>query len=231
MCLLACGARTVSLTWLVSPPILPAAMARQNGGFDAAPKAEPAPLDTLAREALGQEPEAVRRFLLAISPVVLRACRGVIGAQHTDIEDTIQDCLIDVTRALPSYRFEGNILGYVSKISVRRALASRRRSVARVRHLQLLGDLPDQLPIADPGAEDAERTEVMRDLIRRLSPVQAETLVLRVVLGFSIEEIGQATDVSVNTVKTRLRLAKNALRHLLATHAGQERGANNPSKQ
>ena len=43
-----------------------------------------------------------------------------------DLEDTIQDCLIDVTRGLPGYRFEGNLLGYVSKISVRRALASLR---------------------------------------------------------------------------------------------------------
>jgi len=61
----------------------------------------------------------------------------------------------------------------------------------------------------------------MRDLIRRLRPVQAETLVLRVVLGFSVEEIALSTEVSVNTVKTRLRLGKKTLRQLLTVHAGQ----------
>src|SRR4051794_21178346 len=116
-------------------------MVRPNGGVDAAPTAERASLDSLARAALGHEAEAVRRFLLAISPVIRRACRSVMGSQHTDLEDTFQDCLIDVTRALPSYRFEGNLIGYVSKIAVRRALVSRRRSVARVRHLRLLEDL------------------------------------------------------------------------------------------
>ena len=196
-------------------------MVRANGGVDAAPKGEPMSLDSLARAALGQNAEAVQRFLLAISPAIRRACRSVMGAQHTDLEDTIQDCLIDVMRALPSYRFEGNLIGYVSKIAVRRALLSRRRSVARVRHLQLLEDLHDQAPVVDASAGEIERGEVVRDLIRRLRPIQAETLVLRAVLGFSMEEIAELTEVSVNTVKTRLRLGKNALRRLLTWHAGQ----------
>ena len=196
------------------------AMVRANGGAYAARKAEPtAPIDFLARAARGRDPDAVQRFLLAGSPTSRRACRGVIGAQHADLEDTIQDCLIEVARALPSYRFEGSLLGYVTKISVRRALAWRRRSVARVRHLQVLEDLHDALPVLDASVREIERAEVMRDLIRQLSPIQAETLVLRVVLGFSIEEIAQSSEVSVNTVKTRLRLGKNALRRLLVWHA------------
>jgi RNA polymerase sigma factor (sigma-70 family) len=196
-------------------------MVRSNGGAESAPKPERPSLDSLARAALGQESDAVRRFLLAVSPAIRRACRSVMGAHHTDLEDTIQDCLIDVTRGLPGYRFEGNLLGYVSKIAVRRALVSRRRSVARVRHLQLLEDLHDGLPIADANAREIERAELMRDLIRRLRPIQAETVVLRVVLGFSVEEIAQLTEVSVNTVKTRLRLGKNTLRRLLVWHAGK----------
>lgn len=200
-------------------------MVRANGGGGAAPRAEPASsLESLARAALGQDPEAVRGFLLAISPTIRRVCRGVVGAQHSDLEDIIQDCLIDVTRALPSYRFEGNLLGYVTKIAIRRALVSRRRSVARVRHLQLLEDIHDELPVSDASASEIERAEVMRDLIGRVRPIQAETLVLRVVLGFSIEEIAQLTEVSVNTVKTRLRLGKNALRRLLVWQSGKTAG-------
>jgi len=176
-------------------------------------------MDALAREALGQAPDAIRKFLAAIAPAIRRACRGVMGAGHTDLEDTIQDCFIDATRALPSYRFQGGLLAYVTKIAVRRALASRRRSVARVRHLQLLEDLHDESPLADASAGEMERTEVVRDLIRRVRPIQAETLVMRVVLGFSVEEIAAATDVSVNTVKTRLRLGKKTLRQLLTWHA------------
>ena len=44
---------------------------------------------------------------------------------------------------------------------------------------------------------------------------------MRVVLGFTVEEIALATDVSVNTVKTRLRLGKNTLRKSLTSHEWQ----------
>jgi RNA polymerase sigma-70 factor (ECF subfamily) len=196
-------------------------MVRADGGADSASKADPAHLEALARETLGQDPEAVRRFLLAISPLVGRACRGVLGPRHTDLEDAIQDSLIDVMRGLPSYRFEGSLGGFVTTIAIRRALASRRRSVARVRHLQLLDDLHDELPVPEANVGEIEQAEVMRDLLRRLRPIQGETLVMRVVLGFSVEEIAQATDVSVNTVKTRLRLGKKTLRQLLTWQAGK----------
>jgi RNA polymerase sigma-70 factor (ECF subfamily) len=196
-------------------------MVRADGGADKASKADPAHLEALAREALGRDPEAVRRFLLAIAPAIGRACRGVMGARHPDLEDTIQECLVDVTRGLSSYRFEGSLLGFVTKIAVRRALVSRRRSVARIRHLQLLDDLRDEAPVADASVGELERAEVMRDLIHRVRPIQAETLVMRVVLGFTVEEIALATGVSVNTVKTRLRLGKKSLRKLLTWHAWQ----------
>jgi RNA polymerase sigma-70 factor (ECF subfamily) len=144
-----------------------------------------------------------------------------MGARHPDLEDTIQDSLIDVTRGLASYRFEGSLFGFVTTIAIRRALAARRRNVARVRHLQLLDDLHDELPVTDANAGEIEQVEVMRDLLRRVRPIQAETLVMRVVLGFSVEEIAVATEVSVNTVKTRLKLGKKALRQLLTWQAAQ----------
>lgn len=204
--------------WAV--PFFPA-MVRANGGADPAAKADPAQLEALARDALGQDPEAVRRFLLAISPLVGRACRGVMGPRHADLEDTIQESLMDVTRGLASYRFQGNLYGFVTTIAVRRALVTRRRNVARVRHLQLLDDLHDELPVADANVGEIEQSEVMRDLLRRVRPIQAETLVMRVVLVFSVEEIAVATEVSVNTVKTWLRLGKKSLRKLLTWHAWQ----------
>jgi RNA polymerase sigma-70 factor (ECF subfamily) len=196
-------------------------MVRADGGADPASRADAAHLEALARAALGQSSEAVRQFLLAISPLVGRACRGVMGARHPDLEDTIQDSLIDVTRGLSSYRFEGSLVGFVTTVAIRRALAARRRNVARVRHLQLLDDLHDELPVTDANAGEIEQVEVMRDLLRRVRPIQAETLVMRVVLGFSVEEIAVATEVSVNTVKTRLKLGKKALRQLLTWQASQ----------
>ena len=202
-------------------------MARVIASLDEAAAAKPAStgaadtdeLVVLARAALGGEPDALRAFLRKISPVIRRTCRGALGPGHPDLEDTVQDCLVDVVQALPKYRFEGSPLHYVTKIALRRAIASRRRGTARAQHLRLLEDLQEAPSLDDAVSGEREQSEAVRTLIRRLHPQQSETLVLRVVLGFSIEEIAAITDAPVNTVKTRLRLGKNALRALLDAHA------------
>jgi RNA polymerase sigma factor (sigma-70 family) len=197
-------------------------MVRANGGLDAASDAanridggDAEALNRLARDVLAGPPEASRPFLQAILPTIRRTCRGVLGPHHPDLEDAIQDCLIDATRALPGYRYEGNLLHYVTKIAIRRAIAFRRRRAARVRHLQLLEDLNDEPALIDQNAGQLEQAETVRTLIRQLRPIQAEALVLRVVLGYTVEEIASITDAPVNTVKTRLRLGKDTLRKLL----------------
>jgi RNA polymerase sigma factor (sigma-70 family) len=197
-------------------------MVRAHGGLDAASadarsriEDQLVELNALAKSAIDGAPDAVRSFLHAISPTIRRTCRGVLGAGHPDLEDAIQDCLVDVNRALPRYRFEGHPLHYVTKIAIRRAIALRRRGVARTRQLGRLEILQDEAPVGDPRGGEVERSEIVREVVRRLNPQQAEALLLRVVLGFSVDEIASISGAPVNTVKTRLRLAKNALRRFL----------------
>jgi RNA polymerase sigma-70 factor (ECF subfamily) len=49
-------------------------------------------------------------------------------------------------------------------------------------------------------------------LLEDLPEEQADVLALRVVLGLSLEEVAQATGAPLNTVRSRVRLAKEALR-------------------
>ncbi|MCA2981704.1 MAG: hypothetical protein INH37_25795, partial [Myxococcaceae bacterium] len=55
------------------------------------------------------------------------------------------------------------------------------------------------------------RRAVIQELLGTLPEVQAETLALRVVLGLSLGEVAAATQVPLNTVRSRIRLAKEAL--------------------
>jgi RNA polymerase sigma-70 factor (ECF subfamily) len=125
----------------------------------------------------------------------------------------MQDSLLACVRALHQYRFDGDIRHYVTKIALRIAIAARRTSASRWR-------AQDPIEIERAANQSGSATEEWSpdeiDLIQRildnLTRVQSEALLMRVVLGFSIEEIATKTGVSQNTVKTRLRLGKNALR-------------------
>jgi DNA-directed RNA polymerase specialized sigma24 family protein len=88
-------------------------------------------LNGLARGALRGAPFALRRFLLAIAPLVRSVCRGVMGRESAKLEAAIQDCLIDVVCALPQFRLEADISHDVTKTSMRRRIASRERARAR----------------------------------------------------------------------------------------------------
>jgi RNA polymerase sigma-70 factor (ECF subfamily) len=53
---------------------------------------------------------------------------------------------------------------------------------------------------------------LLRGLLEIIPQEQAEALALRTMLGWSLQEIAAASAVPLNTVRSRLRLAKEALR-------------------
>ena len=170
-------------------------------------------LNEAAREALRGNPFALRQFLRTIAPLVRSICRGVMGREHADLEDTIQDCLIDVVRALPQFRFEADVSHYVTKITLRRAIASRQR--ARTRSKRYLAMETQNLGVVRIDEALEARANLVRNLLDELGEAQSTVLRLRLMLGHSIGEIARITGVSVNTVKTRLRLGKSQLRRRL----------------
>jgi RNA polymerase sigma-70 factor (ECF subfamily) len=193
---------------------------RSDGSVDAAV------LNRLAADALGKSPDAVRQFLLAIAPSIRRTCGSVMGRDHSDLEDTIQESLVDTMRALPRYRFEGNVIHFVTKIALRLAIKARRRGTVRWGRLMKLGEQQVDVPAQEDGpVHRAEQTELVRHILQDLNPRQTEALVLHLVLGFSVDEVASMTETRVHTVKTRLRLGRFSLKRRL------ERIGQSPSKR
>jgi RNA polymerase sigma-70 factor (ECF subfamily) len=180
-------------------------------------------LDEWARVALRGDLTALRQFLLQAAPIVRRVCGGVMGRESPDLEDTIQDCLIDLARALPHFRFEGSASHYVAKIAIRRAIGSRRRARARWQQQNALASIHPRPTSFDGSAE--VRADMVRTLLEELNEEQTKALLLRIMVGHSIDEIATITGVSVNTVKTRLRLAKNRLRGWILRSGEGRRGS------
>lgn len=159
------------------------------------------------------DPDGIRRFLEAVEPWVARTCRGVLGTGHPDVDDAVQECLLAAVKALGKYRFQGDIRHFVGKIALRIAIAIKRRSTDRWRHQQRLGAEPTLEALPMVSLEwSSDEIELVRRVFDQLSNAQSEAVFLRVMMGFSVEEIARMTKVSTNTVKSRLRLGKDAVR-------------------
>ncbi len=172
--------------------------------------------DALARRALAGEPGAVSALLCQLLPAVKSACRALLGPGHPDLEDAVQNALIAIHRALPSYRFECSIRHYAVRITLRTNHGFRRRLRLLADRFGLVTDERDlerdRAPLAADTAVAAQRSEALRRLMTKLPRVQAEAMLLHVALDYSIAEVAEVESVSVNTIKTRLRLGKDALR-------------------
>jgi RNA polymerase sigma-70 factor (ECF subfamily) len=158
----------------------------------------------------------------------LRAVRGVLGANHPDVEDITQEAAVGLIQALPTFRAECTVLHFACRIAVLTALAARRQSRARPRirpesfdetecsedaKAFSSGQSPVELLLA------ARRRAILRDLCDQLPPAQSEVLVLHCVLGYTVEQVAEATQTPRNTVRSRLRLAKEALRERIRADA------------
>lgn len=195
----------------------PSALAAAPGAGAVAPETEAM---ALAREAATGNGVATGRLLRLLAPRLGGIVRAIMGAGHPDRDDALQLTLIAFVQALPAFRGECDPAGYASTIAVRTALAARKRARARDARQDAAADVEPEGPLSPGDLADAQRRkELLRQLLGALPPEQGEALAMRVVLGWSLEEIATHMNAPVNTVRSRLRLAREAMKRRIEADA------------
>jgi RNA polymerase sigma-70 factor (ECF subfamily) len=176
------------------------------------------PLAPLLRDACAGDRVSLSRILQATAPAVLGVVRMIMGADNPDVPDVAQESLLAVKDALQTFRRESTVLQYARQVAVRTALSARRGRRARDRLLEryrLESAVRPAVsaigPLGDPAVR-ARRTAAFRRLLDDLPDEQAETFALRVVLDYSLDQVAAATGAPLNTVRSRVRLAREKLK-------------------
>lgn len=175
----------------------------------------------LARAAAAGDRSAIHALLVALAPHLLRSVRSLLGRNDADAEDFAQEAALVVLAALPSFRGESTVLRFATRTAVLVAMNARRKRAASKRGSKVTSserDL-DELGAASDSPEQrlarARATAAVRELLLTLPAPQAEALALHCVAGSSLAEIAEASGAPLQTVKSRLRLARQALREKL----------------
>lgn len=185
------------------------------------PEGRQDPLSDLLDEALEPDPRALRRLVDEVAPDVVQVIAGIMGRQAPDLDDLTQEALLGFVRALPDFRRECRVRRFARRVAARTAVVARRRArrkatcredyIHRTQPLATEEPNPGELSIRD------HRRQLLLDLLADLPPEQSETLVLRAVLGHALKEVAELTGVPINTVRSRIRLAKEAMRQRIAS--------------
>jgi RNA polymerase sigma factor (sigma-70 family) len=170
----------------------------------------------LAEAAVAGDKVAARTLLTVLGPHLLRVVRRVLGADHPEVEDVAQECALELLSALPRFRHESSVKHFACRVALLSAMNARRRLRARKRDLQHGTEVAAEEvegSEALPDAQAASRVSLalLRAVCDELPAAQSEVLALHAALGYTVSEVAAICGVPLETVRSRLRLAKQAL--------------------
>jgi RNA polymerase sigma-70 factor (ECF subfamily) len=144
--------------------------------------------------------------LQALRPRLHRYCARMTGSA-VDGEDAVQDALVKALRARAEGMVVDNLEGWLLRIAHNTSLDFL-RSNARHKVVPLTDDLEEA---SEP---DAHVVEVSFHLFLRLPELQRCAVILKDVLGHSVEEVAAIADCTPAAAKSALQRGRVALRQL-----------------
>jgi RNA polymerase sigma-70 factor (ECF subfamily) len=170
----------------------------------------------LVSRALAGESRARRQIVEQLSRRVRGIALSILG-NPSDAEDATQNIFLELFQSLPTFKGE-NLAPWADSIAVRTAVRhARQRRVRSARDASLD---PEQLPLEAASPPEHRVPRAIIEYLGELPETRRVALVLRHVMGYSVEEIAELTEVSPNTVKDRLHHAREHVRKTLRRELG-----------
>jgi RNA polymerase sigma-70 factor, ECF subfamily len=148
---------------------------------------------------------------------------GLIGRSGVDrsrVEDLAQDAFLKIYRGLPYFRGEAKLTTWIFRIVLN--LLSQESGKRRAsREVALDAELPAHEPRShDRSTSDLELRDRLEKALARLPPNYRLLVAGHYLHDVKYEDLAEALDIPVGTVKTHLHRAKKQLRELLESDLG-----------
>ena len=154
--------------------------------------------------AMAEARERFMELIAEVRPELHRYCARMTGSVF-DGEDVVQDTLAKAYYALGQMREPPNLRPWLFRIAHNAAMDFLRRYEQR--NVDVVPELPELAEFEEPDVDPA-LVEAALTLFVELTPVQRGALILKDVLGHSLEEVASTMQTSVGAVKAALFRAR-----------------------
>jgi RNA polymerase sigma-70 factor (ECF subfamily) len=150
------------------------------------------------------------RLLAELRPKLHRYCARMTGSV-IDGEDVVQDAMLKALAAFGEADALANPEGWLFRIAHNTALDHLRR---RARQAAIRSDEDPDMLVDPTPAEDRLAAAASMRTFMRLPVAQRSSIILMDVLGYSLDEIGGVTALSIPAIKASLHRGRARLREL-----------------
>ncbi len=169
----------------------------------------------LAERAL-RDRSAAEKLLLRVQPRVRYAIR-MLMRNDRDVDDIYSQTMLEILESIGNFKGKGSLEAWAGKIAFHTVTGhtKRRGMIERV----MVPDTHDAGMTKTNPEHETSKSHIRERVSKALEKIPEErrkTLTLRLVLGHSIAEIADLTQVPVNTVRSRLRTGLRELRKSVA---------------
>ncbi|MCU0666950.1 MAG: RNA polymerase sigma factor [Candidatus Omnitrophica bacterium] len=137
-----------------------------------------------------------------------------ITRNSPDAEEVTQDVFMKIYRNLKNFQFRSTFNTWVYRITLNTAINRYRKSSkeekGRVDYDNLIESLPDNRPVRE-AAMQSDNEFRLNALLGMLTQEHRVCIILREIEGLSYQEISDSLRIPVNTVRSRLKRAREAL--------------------
>jgi len=169
--------------------------------------------DEVIKQAVGGDRAAFESIYRRFSPMVYSVALGVLNNTE-DSQEVTQDVFVKIYHQLKNFRFDASLKTWIYRVTINTALNYRKKRAHRENQVNMDEATMDhfQESNAKPEITDQEEhQQVIQKLLSHLNPDQRTCIILRNMEGLTYEEIAQTLRININTVRTRLKRAREKL--------------------
>jgi RNA polymerase sigma-70 factor (ECF subfamily) len=137
-----------------------------------------------------------------------------ILANSGDAEEVTQEVFVKVHRSLKDFGFRSSFNTWLYRITTNMAINAynkRARERGRRADYDEALNVASSEPCAEQGIAGSETEEALGSLLNMMTAEHRAVIVLRELEGLNYKEMANALNININTVRTRLKRAREAL--------------------
>ena len=163
---------------------------------------------------------AFGEIVLRYQDKIYNLCRHMLG-NAADAEDAAQDVFLKAYQALPKFQPEASFYTWLYRIATNTCIDYKKKPIFE----SLFGDSGEGERLVHDRATDAPSPEklyqskqidkALQESLGKLSPKLRAIIILKEIEELSYEEIADALEISMGTVKSRIARAREELQRLM----------------